>query len=104
MSQFPLKCQYIVVHGVLGGDRAWAVMSVCHTHHSVVSAVCARAEVFVASSCRLYIDVVHVATVRHGVVYVQCTWHCRYVATPPPNVARRCGRALEGLHSDFDPR
>ena len=27
-------------------------MSVCHTHHSVVSAVCARAEVFVASSCR----------------------------------------------------
>jgi hypothetical protein len=27
------------------------------------------------------VDVVHVATMRHGVMYVQWTWHCRYVAT-----------------------
>ncbi len=34
------------------GVRAWAVMSVCHAHYPAVLAVCARAEVVVASSCR----------------------------------------------------
>ena len=34
------------------GVRAWAVMSVCHAHYPAILAVCARAEVVVASSCR----------------------------------------------------
>ncbi len=39
------------MHDILGGNRAWAVMSVCRAYYPVVLAVCARAETVLPSSC-----------------------------------------------------